>query len=461
MADGSLPTSDLKTTFEAMRDGFDLSTVPAIADRRARLAELYRALDADRDRIARAVSEDFGPRARIETLTAETGFTLEALRDLRGRLPRWAKDRRSRVLRPVPGRAEVWREPKGVVGVLSPWNYPLHLALVPLATAIAAGNRVMLKPSERSPATSDYLADLVARVFPPEEAAVVLGEADVAAAFSALPFDHLFFTGSTETGRKVAKAAAKNLTPVTLELGGKSPAIAMPGADPSDHAGAIAWGKWFSAGQTCVAPDFLMVPRGSAPAWADALLEQAGRYLASDGAYTAMIDARAHDRMAAMVAEARKAGGDIRALSAEPPHFPPTVVLSPPEGSALMREEIFGPVLPIVEHDGPDDIVVRQRGQTPLALYAFGPDRKAAAALLRRIRSGGAATGLPLAHLAVHELPFGGIGASGMGAYHGDRGLEAFSHERSVFHVARGPWAKLLLPPHPPMVEGLLRRMIR
>ena len=361
----------------------------------------------------------------------------------------------------MPGRTEVWREPKGVAGILSPWNYPVQLALVPLASAVGAGCPVLLKPSERSPASASYLADLVARVFPPEEAAVVTGGPEVARAVSELPFGHLFFTGSTETGRKVAMAAARNLTPVTLELGGKSPAVAMPGAEPRDHAAAIAWAKWFSAGQTCVAPDHLLVPHGTGPAWAEVLLAQAARFLERPGDYTAMIDRRAHDRMVALVDEARAGGATVRALEAAPPFHPPTVVLDPPEDCGLMREEVFGPVLPVLEYDGLDDVVARQRGLAPLAAYAFGPDRGAARALLARIRSGGAATNVAVLQLAAHDLPFGGIGTSGMGSYHGARGLDAFSHERAVLHAARGPWAHLISPPYSRLARRMIERMAR
>ena len=460
--DGAGPPEAAVAAFERLRAAFDLGAVPDVPARRSRLGELAAALRADKARIVAAVSEDFGPRSEVETLTAEVAFTLDAIRHLSSVLPRWARPRRARVLRPVPGRTEIWREPKGVVGVLSPWNYPLQLALVPFATAVAAGNKVLLKPSERSPATSAYLAGLVARTFPPDEAAVVTGDAEVAARVAALPLDHLFFTGSTKTGRCVAVAAARNLVPVTLELGGKSPAVVLSGARPADHAPAIAWGKWFSAGQTCVAPDHLLVPRGQGAAWADALLDEARRFLARPGDYTAMIDERARARMARMVDEVRGAPGvEVRALDADPPHYPPTVVLHPPEDAALMREEVFGPVLPILEYGAPEDVVRRQRGEAPLAAYAFGPDRRAAAALLARIRSGGAGTGAPILHLAAHDLPFGGIGTSGMGAYHGTRGLDAFSHERGVLHAARGPWLRLLAPPHSGAARRIIDRLAR
>jgi len=449
-----------KAAFARLRAAFSLETVPPPAARIERLKMLMRAIDANRDRIVATVSTDFGHRAPIETQTAEIGFTLQGIRHLIKRLPRWARPRRSLLMQPLPGTTAVWREPKGVVGILSPWNYPVQLALLPLATAIAAGNRVLLKPSERTPATADLLAQLIAEVFPPDEAAVVTGGPDVASAVSALPFDHLFFTGSTETGRKVALAAAANLTPVTLELGGKSPCIMMPDADPATHVPLAGWGKWYSAGQTCVAPDYMLVPRGSARIWADAMLDVARGFIGADGRdYTALIDAAHAERLSAMLDE----GGTILRIETDlPGRMAPTVVIEPPQQGALMHDEIFGPILPILEYDSPEDVVGIVIGKNPpLALYAFGRDARAARALVARIRSGGATINGTILHLAVHDLPFGGIGTSGLGAYHGDRGLAEFTHERSVLTVAQGPWTRLLVPPYSAIMRRVIRRISR
>ena len=437
-----------EAAFGRLRSAFDLASVPEPRARIARLNALSKAVRAARAEIAATVSADFGHRAEIETATSETGFTTDAIAHLVRALPRWTRPRTRRVLRPLPGRTAIWREPKGVVGVLSPWNYPVQLALVPLATAVAAGNRVLLKPSERTPRTSDLLARLLGEVFPPEEVATVTGGPEVAAAVSALPFDHLFFTGSTATGRKVAMAAARNLTPVTLELGGKSPCIMMPDADPAAHAPLAGWGKWFSAGQTCVAPDYMLVPRGSGSDWADAMLEVARGFLSEGGRdYTALVDDAQRGRLAAMLAE----GGDARSVATDlPGRMAPTVVLDPPRGGRLMTEEVFGPVLPIVEYDSPEAAAAQvNAGDPPLAAYAFGRDARAAEALMRTIRSGGAAINGTILQLASADLPFGGIGTSGMGAYHGLRGLAEFSHERAVLTVTQGRWTRMLVPPYP------------
>jgi coniferyl-aldehyde dehydrogenase len=452
-------TDTPEIAFGRLRAAFSLAAVPDTRARIARLRDLSRAIHSAP--LAAAISADFGHRAEVETATADIGSTLDAIAHLIRILPAWTRQRSRWVMKPLPGRAAVWREPKGVVGILSPWNYPVQLALVPLATAIAAGNRVLLKPSERSPRTTEALARMLADVFPPDEVATVDGGPDVAAAVANLPVDHLFFTGSTATGRKVALAAATNLTPVTLELGGKSPCILMPDADPRTHAALVGWGKWFSAGQTCVAPDYLLVPRGTADAWGDAMLQVAEGFLADNGRdYTALIDTAHRDRLTAMLAE----GGTARQIPTDlPGRMAPTIVTNPPLGGALMTEEIFGPILPIVEYDTPAEAAAHvNAGDPPLAAYAFGRDVAAATALMRTIRSGGAAINGTILHLAEASLPFGGIGTSGMGAYHGKRGLAEFSHERGVLTVAQHRWTRLLLPPYPAFLRrSLLRKMRR
>ena len=460
--------ADLRPRLDALRAGFSLDAVPDVAGRRRRLDALAEALRARRERVLAAISEDFGHRAEVEILTGDYGFALDAVAHLRRNLARWATPRRRMVTRPLLGRSEVRREPKGVVGVVSPWNYPLQLALVPLATALAAGNRVMLKPAERTPRTAELLAEIVSDALPMDEASVALGEADMGAAFAALPFDHLFYTGNAEVGRKVMQAAAANLTPVTLELGGKSPAVMMPDADPKAHGAMVAWGRWYGAGQTCVACDHLWVPRGQGGLWADAVLDRARGFLAGPGApdYTDMIDARARRRIEAMVEEARAAGAEVRALDLPASRggaYRPTVVLRAPSHVALMREEVFGPVLPILEYDDPSDVVAAvARGPHPLAAYAFGRDAAAARALVLRMRSGGAAVNAAILHLAVHHAPFGGVGGSGMGAYHGERGFQEFSHERTILTAwGGGAVGRMMLPPYAAPVRRAIGWMTR
>jgi coniferyl-aldehyde dehydrogenase len=449
--------TELAAVYARLNRAFALDAVPAVPERVDRLRALGAALGARRDALVAAVSADFAPRAEAETLTAELAFLQDGLGHTIRALPKWARPRRKRVLRPVPGRVELWREPKGVVGILSPWNYPFQLALMPLIAAVAAGNKVILKPSERAPHAAEALAALVNDVFSPDEAVALTGDVALAQAISRLPLGHLFFTGSTETGRLVAQEAAKTLTPVTLELGGRSPAVALPGARPEEHARMIAWGRFLNAGQTCVAPNHLWVPGGTERAWADALLSSAAGFLPDD--YSGLIDDRALSRARDLLSEAEARGAVIRRVEADVP-LAPTVVLNPPEGTALLREEIFAPILPILGYDDPEDVLHAEAGNTPLAAYVFG-DPGPARAFLKRLRSGGGAVNATVLHLAAHDMPFGGIGQSGQGAYHGEAGFRAFSHERTVFTPARGPWLRLLAPPYPAVARRAFRRMAR
>ncbi|CUH40461.1 Aldehyde dehydrogenase [Jannaschia seosinensis] len=448
---------DVRAAYERLSEAFSLDAVPSVVARIDRLKALSRAIGEKQEELVAAVSADFNPRAEAETLTAELAFTQETIRHTIRNLPKWARPRRKRVLRPVPGRTEVWVEPKGVVGVLSPWNYPLQLALVPLIAAVAAGNRVLLKPSERSPHSAEALVNLIGGVFPGDEVAVLTGGPDVAEAVTRLALGHLFFTGSTATGRRVALAAAETLTPVTLELGGRSPAVALPGASPKHHARMIAWGAWLNAGQTCVAPNHLWVKKGTEDAWADALLSHAKGFFPND--YSGMIDSRASDRMTAMLDEAT-ARTRVLPAKADVAHAP-RVVIDPPPGSVLLEEEIFAPILPILTYGDPSEVIAAERGRSPLAAYVFDRDSAAALAFLKRFRSGGGMVNGTVLHLAAHDLPFGGIGESGYGAYHGQRGFREFSHERAIFTPSQGPWLKMLAPPYAATARKIFRLMAR
>jgi coniferyl-aldehyde dehydrogenase len=456
----------LRADLDALRGGFSLDRVPPAAARARRLRRLADEIGRSRDDIAAAVSGDFGYRAELETLTAETGFTAQMIRHTARNLARWTRERvRPTLAAGLPGVARLWTEPKGVVGVIAPWNYPFHLAVLPAATALAAGCKVMLKPSEFSPRTAEIIAEVMGRVWDEDDLRVRTGGVETARAFSALPFDHLFFTGSTATGREVAKAAARNLTPVTLELGGKSPCVMMPDADPGLHAALAGWGKWFSAGQTCVAPDYLLVPEGTGRDWAEAMLAVARRFLADGGAsYTSIASDRHLERLEALVAEAEAGGATV--LRAELPRpagtartMPPAVVLGAPETSRLMTEEVFGPVLPIREYGAVEDAVERiNAGPAPLSAYVFGRDAGRARAVLRRIRSGGGAVNATVMQLGVRDMPFGGIGQSGMGAYRGCDGVLTFSHRRTVLGV---PDLRILRETLLPPYDARRRRAIR
>ncbi len=451
------PVSQLQNVFDQQRARFSFASVPSVGERIIQLRALGDALRKAEGDLVEAVNEDFGGRNSIESRSAEIAVCIGTINDTIKHLKKWAKPRRMANLgNSIPGKTYIQRQAKGIIGVISPWNYPVQLALVPTITALAAGNRVMLKPSELTPATNQVLTDILGAVFDDSQVAVITGEADVGKAFSELPFDHLFYTGSTQVGRLVAMAAASNLTPVTLELGGKSPCLMMPDASPDTHSQLVTFGKVYNAGQTCVAPDYLLVPKGQAKDYAKAVIDHANAFFndpAQPETYTAIISEKHHQRLTSMVDEARAGGAEVikadKVGASNPRCYPPTVVLSPDPDGTLMKEEIFGPVLPIVEYEKLDDALdyINQRDH-PLALYVFGQDTKAAESVLDQTTSGGATINGTIFHVAVEHLPFGGVGKSGYGAYHGERGFAELSHERSVLVFPRWKFlTELVTPP--------------
>lgn len=350
------------------------------------------------------------------------------------------------------------RQPLGVVGIIGPWNYPLQLTLGPAATALAAGNRVMLKPSEITPRTSALLADLVARHFSPDEFTLVQGGADVAAAFAALPFDHLFFTGSTAVGRQVAEAAARHLTPTTLELGGKSACIVDAScADLGPGALKIAHGKLLNGGQTCIAPDYVLPPRGREAELSAAYRAAVARLfprLEGNPDYVAIVTERHQARLEALLDEGRAGGAQVEDVG--PPagegrarQLRPVLVFGAQPSMRLLQEEIFGPILPVLPCDTPDQAVAHINAQPrPLALYWFRTDTAARDQVLQRTVSGGVTVNDTLMHITHERLPFGGVGDSGLGAYHGETGFLRFTHQKAVFVQSRWAAGQLLYPPY-------------
>ncbi|MEA1672522.1 coniferyl aldehyde dehydrogenase [Nitrospirillum sp. BR 11163] len=453
--------------FDRLRVAARQDPYPPAERRRDQLAALEWALIRRQDALVQAVDADFGGRLAHETLFAEIFVSLEGLRHARRHLAGWMRPcRRSVPLTLGPGRAWVQPQPLGVVGVIAPWNYPLFLALGPLTGALAAGNRVLLKPSELTPRTTALIADIVAEAAGTDTATVVSGGAEVGAHFGRLPFDHILFTGSTRVGRLVMKAAAENLTPVTLELGGKSPALVLPDADLTSAATDIAYGKFTNAGQTCVAPDYALVPRARVEDFVAALGQAVPSYFpAGEGAsaMSAVFGDAGRRRMADLVAEAKARGATVRELGPPVPGLTigPAVVLDPPEDITLQREEIFGPVLPIVPYDDVDRALdyVRDRPR-PLAFYLFGRDRALIDRVLRTTAAGGVVVNDTLIHVAVEDLPFGGVGPSGMGRYHGRDGFDTFSHLKAVFDRKGPRLDRLARPPLKPLHRWLTRLLI-
>ncbi|MFT3897372.1 MAG: coniferyl aldehyde dehydrogenase [Thermomonas sp.] len=451
------PTTELRPTLERLRAAWQ-ARKPDAAQRRDDLQRLREALKRRLDEMAAAISADFGQRAKAESLIADGMTVLNEIDHLRKHLRGWMKPRRVGVgWRFLPARAEIRSEPVGVVGVIAPWNYPVNLALVPLATAIAAGNHVYLKPSEHTPRSAAFLRDLLAEVFPADRVTVATGGAEVGAVFAALPFDHLVFTGSTAVGRKVMAAAAQNLTPVTLELGGKSPAIVADDYPVEQAAARLATGKWFNGGQTCIAPDYVLVPESKRDALVAALRKEVkARYGAAfdnTGDYTRIVNDGQYARLQGYLDDARSRGLEVVVLAgaadAAQRLLPPTVVLDPGDDATVMQEEIFGPVFPIKGYRTLDEAIAYVNARDrPLALYPFSHDKAAVEKILHETLSGGVSVNDTLFHFAITTLPFGGIGASGMGAYHGRAGFDAMSKQLPVLWQARRTGGDLLRPPY-------------
>ena len=460
--------------FKLQRDAFGRERYPALAVRRDRLARLMSLVVDNEAKFVAAVDRDFGGRSGHETRLAELYIVAAEIADARRHLARWMRPERvSTPLHLLPGRARIERQPVGVVGVISPWNYPVQLALAPVVGALAAGNRVLLKPSELTPATSTLLQELVAKSFAEDEFAVVLGDAEVGRAFTRLPFDHLFFTGSTAVGRAVALAAAENLTPVTLELGGKSPALVAPDADLALTAPRLMAGKLLNAGQTCIAPDYALVPEGSVDAFVSQIEKAAATMYPSYAAnadYTAIVNARHYARLAGLVADAREKGARVIELNParETPDagsrkMLPTLIVGASDALAAMREEIFGPILPIETYTTIDDAIAKINARPhPLAFYYFGRDGARTGKVLEETLAGGVTVNDTLWHFAHKNLPFGGVGASGIGGYHGEASFLAFTHRKPVFVQPRFAATRFLQPPYGAVFEkvlALLRRL--
>jgi len=417
-------------------------------------AMLARASDA----IAAAVSEDFGHRSADET-RFETFGALNALRTAAARVENWMQPAQHPALAPG-AEARVEYSPLGVVGVIGPWNYPIMCVFGPLAGILAAGNRAIIKPSEFTPRTSALLARLIAETFHPTEVAIVQGERAEGALFSAAPFDHLMFTGSTAVGRLVMRAAADNLTPVTLELGGKSPVIVSDTYDLAEAAQRVMAVKLRNAGQICLAPDYALVPAGREREFAEQCVAAAHR-MHPDGLesadYTSIISDAHFARLERLVADAEARGGEI--VSVFKPTRPtgarrmmPVVTLNPPRDALVMREEIFGPILPILGYRSIDEALETLRsGASPLALYYFGADDAHARQVLDGTASGGVTINDVMTHMFVEDMPYGGIGASGMGAYRGEAGFRTFSHARAIYRQTEAREQVVLL--HPPYRE--------
>ena len=458
----------LRQAFARMRSAFHADMAPTLAIRRDRLARVARMTRRHARDIIEAVSADFGHRSPHETLIADLLAVDEAIKHARHHLASWMRPQRiATAMMYRPGYNRLIAQPLGVVGVVAPWNYPYQLSMLPAVAALAAGNRVMIKPSELAPRTAELMARIVRESFGEDELAVFPGDAETGKAFVELPFDHLFFTGSTAVGRIVAQAAAKNLTPVTLELGGKSPVIVDADSGFESIAPTIAIGKLFNAGQTCIAPDYALVPRARADEFVAAMTRAIGSLyptLAGNSDYTSIVNERHYARLAGLLADARSRGARIVEVNAAGEKLDPSarklapaLILDAGDEAAVMREEIFGPLLPVVAYDSLDDAIdFVNRRDRPLALYWFGSNAARRDRVLRGTIAGGVTVNGCLTHFAQEAQPFGGVGASGTGSYHGVYGFRAFSKEKPVYYQGRLGIMPLLMPPYGRLLDGVL-----
>ncbi|WP_251856763.1 aldehyde dehydrogenase family protein [Herbiconiux sp. L3-i23] len=449
---------------DGLRRTFDSGRTRPIAWRQRQLSRLDELLKDHEDVFLAALGSDLG-KAPTESFVTEVAFLRSELAHARRNLRRWLRPRRVPVPAvAMPARASTVLEPLGVALIIAPWNYPLMLALSPLIGALAAGDAVIVKPSELAPDTSRAIADLLPRYLDPEAVAVVEGGVDETTALLAQRFDTIFYTGSGRVGRIVMEAAAKHLTPVTLELGGKSPAYVDDAVDLRVVARRLVWGKFIAAGQTCVAPDYIMASpataRRLAPLLADAVAEQYGTAIGDNSDYARIVDERQFDRLVSLLDDGTVASGgrhDRTRLFIEP-----TVLTGVAPDSAVMHQEIFGPILPVVEVTDADDAIARiTAGDKPLALYVFSDDAETRRRFVTRTSSGAIVFDAAVIHLSVPGLPFGGVGASGMGGYHGRRSVEVFSHEKALLSKPLTPdTLALLRPPYTAKRIAIVRALL-
>jgi coniferyl-aldehyde dehydrogenase len=452
--------SELESAFHRVRAAARARGAPTLGERLELLERFEGALIAGKSALADAVARDFGHRSKHETLLGELIPVVLASRHARAHLADWMTIQ-PRETNPLffPSTAQVVLQPLGVVGIISPWNYPIQLALSPLVCALAAGNRALIKPSELTPHTSEAIAEILSKAIPSDHVALVTGGADVGEAFSRLAFDHLIFTGSARVGKLVMRAASENLVPVTLELGGKCPAIVGVEANARSAAERIMFGKTFNSGQTCVAPDYALVPAGMRAAFVEACRAAMGNLyptLAANPDYTAMINVAHYERVQAIVSDAKAKGAQVIELNAtgesldpKARKLAPSLLLDVTPNMRCMGEEIFGPVLPIVTYDRLSEAIAHvNEGERPLALYYFGNSEAAIDRVLAETTSGGVTVNETLLHFIQDDLPIGGVGQSGMGHYHGRDGFEALSQKKAVLRQSPVSATGLLKPPY-------------
>lgn len=471
LTDHELTPEQLQQLLSAQRQAYRHNPMASAGERKANLQRLKAMLLTHQEALMDAMTADFSARSRHEMKLAEIMSMTEMVDYLCKRLAKWMKpERRHLALHMQPGKARVYYQPLGVIGIMVPFNYPLFLALGPLATALAAGNHAMIKMPEATPKTSALLARLIGETFSPEHVTVVNGGPLVAAHFSALAFDHILFTGAGSIGKHVMRAAAENLTPVTLELGGKSPVIIADDFAIEEAARRLCFSKSMNAGQTCVAPDYIFVPRAKMDTFKTAYKKAFNTFyptVNNNPDVTGVISDRHNQRLQGWVAAAVEQGATVEPVTDEvvtdgTRRTVPLLVTNVTRDMTLMQEEIFGPVLPLMPYDRLDEVIEYiNQGDRPLALYYFGFDKKQQQRILDETHSGGVVFNETMFHVAVDDLPFGGIGASGMGHYHGREGFMTLSKPKAVLYKPRFNGMQMLYPPYGGLVDKVLNFLIR
>jgi len=457
----------LKELFSRQKSAYGKALMPTADQRISHLKALKDVTLKYQDRLAAAVNEDFSCRSKDETLLAEILTSIEGINTAIKKTRKWMKPSKRGVgMLFAPAKNEVRYQPLGIVGIIVPWNYPIFLAIGPLVGALSAGNRAMIKMSEFTPNLNKVFKAMLAEVFDENRVCIIEGEADVAMAFTEQPFDHILFTGSTAVGRHVMAAAAKNLTPVTLELGGKSPTIVSNHVPMKDAAERICFGKSMNAGQTCVAPDYILVPKAKEEEFVNAYIAAFSKMypsLKDNNDYTAIVNDRQYQRLSSWIQDAKEKGAKLTEINPAKEDLSagrklaPVLIQGMKANMTIAEEEIFGPILPIISYDSMDEAIayINDRPR-PLALYYFGYDKAEQDYVLNNTHSGGVSVNDTLMHLAQEDMPFGGVGDSGMGHYHGKEGFITFSKAKAVHRKGRLSTGNLAYPPY----DNSIRKMI-
>lgn len=465
------PSERLQATYKKQYEASRKHAYPSLQERKDNLEKLAQVMEANTDRICEAIDKDFGGRSVNETRLLEMVPLIGNIADAKKRLKKWAKPQRRHVGLAFKGASnKLIPQPKGVIGIVTPWNYPLLLALGPVVSAMAAGNRCIVKQAANSQNLCRLLDEIISPVFDETTLAVIPGTS--AREFSSMPWDHMVFTGSAATGKVVMEAASKNLTPVTLELGGKSPTILAPDFDVRTAAERVTFTKFLNAGQTCVAPDYLFVPEGKVEEFVKHAKEiVSGRYdSVNNSDLTAIIDEAAYSRLSATIDDAKEKGAEVinllqgADLNAESQKIAPHVIVNPTDDMIVMQDEIFGPLFPIKTYKSLDDVIeyINER-ERPLALYMFSKDKQFQDKVFYSTLSGAVCINDSMFHVAQHDMPFGGVGNSGMGHYHGIEGFTEFSKLRPVFKQS-GLTSKIILmlaPPYGGLFKNVVNLMLK